>query len=122
LGAASRPEGNIHWDYTARPVESGRHWCENSPVDLIDDIWLDAFVSLVAIIALPFYIGYLDSPFEDLLAYALVAGICLASGERLLYRYYRNDGVGEFVVNAVLRSGAVIIWGGVAFTLAIWLI
>ncbi|PWG02154.1 hypothetical protein [Sphingosinicella humi] len=91
-------------------------------MDLIDDIWLDAVVSLVAIIALPFYIGYLDSRFEDLLAYALVAGICLATGERILYKYYRDDGIGEFLVNAVLRSAAVIIWGGFAFGLGIWLI
>ena len=105
-----------------RPLKAAGIDAKNAPVDLIEDIWLDALVTVVAIIALPFYIGYLDSPFEDLLAYAVVAGICLATGERLLYRYCRNDGVERFLVNVVLRSGAVVIWGGLAFALAIWLI
>ena len=91
-------------------------------MDLIDDLWTDLAVSAVAVLALPFYIGYLDSPFHDLLAYAVVAGICLATGERIIYTYHRDDGVLEFVANAALRTAAVVVWGGIAFALAIWLI
>lgn len=90
-------------------------------MDLRDDLWTDGFVSLVAVLGLPFYLGYVHAAVDTMLEYAIVAGLALALGERLIYSFYRGNAA-EFAVCAGLRALAVMVWGGVSFGLAWWLV
>ena len=91
-------------------------------MDLFEDFWTDAAVSLIAVLALPFYLGYVHAHVDTMVEYAVVAGVALAHGERLIYTYCRDDGVSEFLFNAGLRSLAVLVFGGASFGLALWLV
>lgn len=91
-------------------------------LDLFEDLWTDAFVTFVAVLALPFYLGYVHAHLDTLFEYAVVAGAGLALGERLVYSYCKGDSLADFAFNAGLRAIAVLIWGGAAFGLALWLV
>lgn len=91
-------------------------------LDLFEDIWTDAAVAFVAVLALPFYLGYVHAHVDRLLEYAVVAGVALALGERLVYDYCKGDNLADFIFNAALRGLAVLVWGGASFGLALWLV
>lgn len=91
-------------------------------IDLYDDFWTDALVTFVAVLALPFYLGYLHAQIDSFVEYALFAGVALALGERLVYTYCARDSVAEFAFNASLRAAAILVFGGASFGLALWLV
>ena len=91
-------------------------------IDEDDAFWADLAASSVAVLALPFYMGYLHSPLRHLLLYALVAAIGLVIAEQLTHPTYRSHGVYGIMLGLGLRCGAVLIFGGVAFLLALWLV
>src|SRR3546814_11752952 len=73
----ARPHG-----LAAAGVEGAAGNCDIRSVDVSDDFWTDAGVSIIAVLALPFYLGYIHAPIATTLQYAIVAGIEFGLGER----------------------------------------
>jgi hypothetical protein len=90
-------------------------------MDLSDEPLIDVFALICVIVLLPFYIGFIDSPFEILLAYAVAGGFALAIGERLVTAYLRL-GLRNLIIDAAVYGLVVLVYGMVPFGLAIWLI
>lgn len=90
-------------------------------MDLADEPLVDVFALICVIVLLPFYIGYIDSPFEIMLMYAVAGGFALALGERLVTACLRA-GLRRLLVDAAVYGLSVLVYGLVPFGLAIWLI
>ena len=86
-----------------------------------EENWLDGIALLCVIVLLPFYIGYIDSPFEIMLFYALAAGVALTVADRLIHAC-NGKRFRDMIVNAGVQALAVLIFGLIPFGLAIWLI
>ena len=89
-------------------------------MNVADDHWDDIFVSFYAILCLPFYIGYLDSPVEFMLFYAIIAGLALEIGDRLVGRFAGS--LYDLLIETGLRAAGILIVGIIPFAVAIWLI
>src|SRR3546814_12822004 len=101
----ARPHG-----LAAAGVEGAAGNCDIRSVDVSDDFWTDAGVSIIAVLALPFYLVYIHAPIDSMIEYAIVAGIGLALGERIVYAFYRNGNAAECALNGGLRELAVLRW------------
>ena len=86
-----------------------------------DEGWVDALAIAFVVLLLPFYIGYIDSPFEIMLLYAVAGGFALAVGDGLLSAY-GFGGLRGLFVGVGIYTASVLVFGIVPFALAIWLI
>src|SRR3546814_20331983 len=109
----ARPHG-----LAAAGVEGAAGNCDIRSVDVSDDFWTDAGVSIIAVLALPFYLGYIHAPIDSMIEYAIVAGFGLALGERLAYAFYRHDNHPVSAFHAGLTHLAGLVWEGFSFVIA----
>ena len=90
-------------------------------VDLGYEDWISTLAVIAVVVLLPFYIGYVDSTVEILFSYAVVSGLALAVGDKLLSSE-AAVGLRSMVLEIAVNAVAVMVFGLLPFALAIWLI
>jgi hypothetical protein len=52
-------------------------------IRLSDNNWMKLIIKLAAVVALPFYLGWVQATYFALICYSLVAGVAVVIGEQL---------------------------------------
>jgi hypothetical protein len=86
------------------------------------DLWSETIGLLVAILLLPFYIGYLHLTLAQLLAYIVVAGAVLTAADHLRFASAKPVGAADLAMDFTLWAQAVLGLGLAAYLLALVLV
>ena len=109
----------LHPPAAGDPEQEGR---EVTKMRANTDDWINALAVAFVVLLLPFYIGYIDSPLEIMLLYAVAGGFALAVGDSLLSLCRDHASMRPLLVDAGIYTASVLVFGLVPFGLAIWLI
>jgi hypothetical protein len=83
---------------------------------------MGTFVSISATALLPAYMGWAHVGVSGFLMYALVAGLALATGERLTTPFFDKITLSNYTGYAARRCRTVLIAGGAVYFLALLVI
>lgn len=75
-------------------------------------------VAFAAVLAMPFYVGFVHWSAKEFALYALVASVAMATGEYLETPVKKRGGGRLFVQEVMLWLIAVLVAGGVAYLIA----